>query len=173
MKKPVFNHSSIVFTISWILTLPILIDICTGCTLFSFWIVWLFYLAVLIISIIRLAHGFRQKCYKFCWGLIAQLLLGAGILLFFQLSFNDVIQTAVSHPVMSYTLDVKDPIAENDSARMEGAYCPRDSDILIVPSKDLNRKKDVHSNDTLSSHTEKVKTLKKHTTKSNEELKKR
>lgn len=125
MKKPVFNHCNTVFTISWILTLPILIDICTGCTLFSFWIVWIFYFAVLGISIIRLVHGFRQKCYGFCWGLIAQLLLGAAILLFFKLSFNDIINTPVSHAVVPDDVEITNPVVA-DSSKKEGAYCPLD-----------------------------------------------
>lgn len=140
MKKPVFNHCNTAFTISWILTLPILIDICTACTLFSFWLVWVFFFTVLAISVIRLVHGFRQKCYKFCWALIAQLLAGAAILLFFQLSFNDVIKTPVSNPVASDDVSITNPINIVDSARIEGAYCPVDSDKVIFPGDHGERK---------------------------------
>lgn len=141
MNKPVFNHSNFVYTVSWILTLPILIDICTGCTLFSFWIVWLFYAGVLLLSIIRLVHGFRQKCYKFCWGLIAQLAIGAGILAFFQLSFNDIIQTPVSHAIAPDVVDIENPILPNDSSRIEGASCSIDGN---QPRPDHNDKDSAH-----------------------------
>lgn len=110
MKKPVFRHCNTIYTISWILTLPILIDICTACTLFSFWVVWLLYFAVLLISLVRLVHGFAQKCYKFCWGLIAQLLLGAAILVFFQLSFNDVIRNPLNHSVTPDVVEIENPV---------------------------------------------------------------
>ncbi len=109
MKKPVFNHCNTVFTISWILTIPLLINICTGCNLFSFWLSWLLFFLILVISIIRLVHGFKQHCYKFSWGLIAQLLLGAAILIFFQLSFNHVIKTPVSDPVTPTELTIEPP----------------------------------------------------------------
>ncbi|MBD5309019.1 MAG: hypothetical protein HDS10_01100 [Bacteroides sp.] len=111
MKKPVFKHSNLIFTISWLLTLPILLDICTGCNLFSFWIAWLLYFLVFIISVIRLVHGFSQKCYKFSFGLIAQLMLGAAILLFFQLSFNHIIETPVSDPVTPTVVEIAPPKA--------------------------------------------------------------
>lgn len=118
MNKPVFHHCNTLFTISWILTLPILIDICTACTLFSFWLVWLLFFAVLIISAIRLVHGFAQKCYKFCWSLIAQLLIGAGILLFFQLSFNDVIRTPLSNPVAPDVVEIANPVHEDSLVKI-------------------------------------------------------
>lgn len=127
MKKPVFAHCNTLFTISWILTLPILIDICTGCTLFSFWVVWVFFIAVLIISIIRIIHGFRQGCNKFSWGLMAQLVLGAAVLLFFQLSFNRVIQTPVSNPIAPDVVNIVNPIRQ-DSAIQDGASCPIDAE---------------------------------------------
>lgn len=135
MKKPVFHHSNTVYTLAWIFALPILIDICTGCTLISFWIVWMCFAVVLVLSIIRIIHGFRQKCYKFSWGLIAQLVLGAAILLFFQLSFNNVIHTAVSNPIAPPDVRVANPILP-DSAHMEGAYCPIDKDTVIYPAFD-------------------------------------
>ena len=116
MKKPVFNYSNALYTASWILTVPILIDICTACTLFSVWLVWILFAIVVIISLIRLVHGFAQKCYKFSWGLIAQLLAGAIILAFFQLSFNHVIETPVSNSVTPDVLEIANPIQLNDSA---------------------------------------------------------
>lgn len=109
MKKPVFEYSKSIFTLSWLLTVPLLIDICTGCNLFSFWVAWLLYFCVFIISVIRLVHGFRQKCYKFSFGLIAQLLLGAVVLLFFQLSFNHIIETPVSDPVTPAVVEIAPP----------------------------------------------------------------
>lgn len=117
MKKPIFPYCNIIYTISWVLTVPILIDISTACTLFSFWLVWLLFVLVLIISIIRLWHGFAQKCYKFCLGLIAQLLLGAAILGFFQLSFNNVIQTPFSHPLAPDIVEIANPVLEVDSLK--------------------------------------------------------
>lgn len=131
MKTPVFHHSNTVYTVCWILTLPILIDICTGCTLFSFWLVWFFYALVLILCIIRLIHGFSQKCYKFCWGLIGQLLLGAAILLFFQLSFNDVIHTPVSHPKSPVDLKIENPVIEEDSIKHSVKKLPADSTLNL------------------------------------------
>ncbi|MDE6143297.1 MAG: hypothetical protein K2F94_04395 [Muribaculaceae bacterium] len=123
MEKPVFNHCDTLFTLSWILTLPILIDICTACTLFSFWVVWVFFVAVLVISIIRIGHGIKQKCYKFCLLLTVQLIVGAAVLLFFQLSFNRVIQTPVSNPLSPDILNIENPI-HPDSSRIEGDSCP-------------------------------------------------
>lgn len=138
MKKPVFRHCETVFTISWILTLPILIDICTACTLFSFWVVWILYFLVLAISIVRLVYGFRQKCYKFCWGLITQLLAGAAVLLFFQLSFNDVINTPVSNPVSPADLLIDEPLVLTDSSHFEGTYCQIDEDTIVNTDEGKN-----------------------------------
>ena len=115
MKKPVFNHSTVWYALSAILTIPLLIDICTACHLFSLWIAWLLFILIGAISIVRLWFGFRQQCYKFCWGLIGQLLLGAGVLIFFQLSYNRVIETHVSHPVTPAVVDISDPFLELDS----------------------------------------------------------
>lgn len=109
MQKPVFPHSRLWFTFSWILTVPLLIDICTGCNLFSFWIAWLLFFIITIISIVRLVHGFSQKCYKFSFGLIAQLILGAVVLCFFQLSFNHIIETPVSDPVTPTIVEIAPP----------------------------------------------------------------
>lgn len=115
MKKPVFRHSSLCYAISAILTIPLLIDICTACHLFSLWIAWLLFILVGIVSIIRLWFGFKQKCYKFSWGLIAQLLLGSGVLIFFQLSYNRVIETPVSNPVTPAVVNIVDPLVTHDS----------------------------------------------------------
>lgn len=117
MKKPVFSYCNTLFTISWILTVPILIDISTACTLFSFWLVWLLYFLVLIISIIRLWHGFAQKCYKFCFSLFGQLALGAIILGFFQLSFNNIIHTPFSKARTPDIVDIANPVLVVDSAK--------------------------------------------------------
>ncbi|MDE5675738.1 MAG: hypothetical protein K2I44_10420 [Muribaculaceae bacterium] len=120
MDKPQFSYCNTIFTISWILTVPLLINICTGCNLFSFWVSWILFFLITIISIIRLVHGFRQKCYKFCWGLIGELLLGACVLGFFQLSFNDVIKTPVSHPVTPTVVDIAPPVVlDPDSVSMK------------------------------------------------------
>ncbi|MBD5357012.1 MAG: hypothetical protein HDR88_08435 [Bacteroides sp.] len=122
MKKPVFKHCNTIFTISWILTIPLLINICTGCNLFSFWVSWLLFYLILIISIIRIVYGFKQHCYKFSWGLIAQLALGAVVLAFFQLSFNHVIKTPVSDPVTPTEFTIEPPkiiLPEDSSAKKE------------------------------------------------------
>lgn len=110
MKKPQFPHCNTLYTIGWILTIPILIEISTCCTLFSIWIAWLLLFIVTIISGIRVFQGFRQKCYKFSWGLLAQVALGFVILAFFQLSFNHTIQTPMSHPVTGDVVEVSEPI---------------------------------------------------------------
>lgn len=111
MKKPVFAHCNTLFTISWILTVPLLVNICTCCNLFSFWLSWILFALILVISIIRLVFGFRQKCYKFSWGLIGELILGAAVLLFFQLSFNKVIDTPVSDPRGKAAIAIQAPEA--------------------------------------------------------------
>ena len=115
MNKPVFKHSNVWYTISAILTIPLLIDICTACHLFSLWLAWLLFFLICIISIVRLWFGFRQHCYKFSWGLIGQLILGAGVLIFFQLSVNRVIETPVSHPVTPAVVNIIDPLENLDS----------------------------------------------------------
>lgn len=109
MKKPVFKHSGMWYTISALLTIPLLIDICTACHLFSLWIAWLLLILIGIVSIIRLVFAFRQHCYKFAWGLIGQVLLGVVVLLFFQLSYTNVIETPVSHPVTPALVDIAAP----------------------------------------------------------------
>lgn len=116
MTKPVFKYSNLLYMLSAILTIPLLIDMCTACRLFSLWIAWLLLILIGIISIIRLWHAFAQKLYKFAWGLIGQLLLGAGVLIFFQLSINRVIETPVSHPLTPAVVNITDPFAELDSA---------------------------------------------------------
>ena len=115
MNKPVFKYSKIWFAASAVLTIPLLIDICTACHLFSLWIAWLLFILIGGISLVRLWFGFKQKCYKFSWGLIGQLLLGAGVLIFFQLSYNKVIETPVSHPVTPAVVDITDPLLKIDS----------------------------------------------------------
>ena len=114
-KKPVFNHSNIWFAISAILSIPLLIDICTACHLFSIWIAWLLFILICIISCVRLYFAFKQQCYNFAWGLIGQLLLGGGVLIFFQLSYNKVIETPVSHPVTPAVVNIADPLLQLDS----------------------------------------------------------
>lgn len=115
MNKPVFKHSNVWYTISAILTIPLLIDICTACHLFSLWLAWLLFFLICIVSIIRLWFGFKQHCYKFSWGLIGQLLLGGAVLIFFQLSVNRVIETPVSHPVTPAVVNIIDPLENLDS----------------------------------------------------------
>lgn len=109
MKKPVFHYSDTLYTISWILTLPILLDICTACTLFSFWLVVLLYFIVLGINIVRIGHGVAQKCWKFCLTLFFELLAGAIILAFFQLSFKGIINTPFSHAKAPDVVQISNP----------------------------------------------------------------
>lgn len=113
--KPVFKYYKLLYAISAVLSIPLLIDICTACHLFSLWIAWLLFFLICIVSFFRLWFGFRQKCYKFSWGLVGQLLLGAGVLIFFQLSYNRVIETPVSHPVTPAVVDIVDPFLKLDS----------------------------------------------------------
>lgn len=115
MNKPVFKYSKACYAISAVLAIPLLIDMCTACHLFSLWLAWILFILIGIISIVRLWFGFRQKCYKFSWGLIGQLLLGAAVLIFFQLSINRVIETPVSHPVTPAVVDIQDPFVPKDS----------------------------------------------------------
>ena len=115
MKKPVFKHSIVWYSMSAILSIPLLIDICTACHLFSLWIAWLLFFLIVAISLVRLWFGFRQHCYKFSWGLIGQLVLGAGVLIFFQLSVNRVIETPVSHPITPVVVKITDPFVAHDS----------------------------------------------------------
>ena len=117
MNKPVFKYSKIWFAASAVLTIPLLIDICTACHLFSLWIAWLLFILIGAISFVRLWFAFKQKCYKFAWGLIGQLFLGAAVLVFFQLSYNRVIETPVSHPVTPAVVNIQDPLEVIDSTR--------------------------------------------------------
>lgn len=114
-QKPVFKYSGFLFILSAILTVPLLIDICTACNLFSFWIAWILFILICIISLIRLIYAFKQHCFKFAWSLIGQLFLGAAVLVFFQLSFNNVIETPVSHPVAPAVVDIAPPDLNKDS----------------------------------------------------------
>ena len=122
MKKPVFKYSKVAYCISAVLTVPLLIDICTACNLFSFWIAWILLILIGIVSIVRLVFAFRQHCYKFAYGLIGQLLLGVAILMFFQLSFNNVIETPVSHPVAPAVVDIAPPVLSPDSLANTNAH---------------------------------------------------
>ena len=115
MNKPVFKYSKIWYALSAILSIPLLIDMCTACHLFSLWIAWLLFILIGAVSIVRLWFGFKQSCFKFCWGLIGQLLLGAGVLVFFQLSYNRVIETPVSHPITPAVVNIQDPFINTDS----------------------------------------------------------
>lgn len=115
MTKPVFKYSKIWFVASAILTIPLLIDMCTACHLFSLWIAWLLFFLICIISIVRLWFAFKQHLYKFAWGLIGQLLLGAAVLIFFQLSYNRVIETPVSNPITPAVVNINDPFKNLDS----------------------------------------------------------
>lgn len=69
----------------------------------------------------RLWFGFKQRLYKFSWGLIGQLMLGAAVLIFFQLSYNKVIETPVSHPVTPAVVDIQDPFVALDSTHKAGS----------------------------------------------------
>lgn len=115
MDKPTFKYSKALYIVSAILTIPLLIDICTACHLFSLWIAWLLFFLIVLISIFRLWYGFKQRMYKFSWGLIGQILLGAGVLIFFQLSYNRVIVTPVSNPVTPAVVNIHDPFIGSDS----------------------------------------------------------
>lgn len=112
MKTPVFKHSKLVYAISAILTIPLLIDICTACHLFPLWLAWFLFTLVFIVSCLRLWFAFSQHCYKFAWGLIGQLFLGGAVLTFFQLSYTDVIETPVSHPVTPAVVNIAPPVIE-------------------------------------------------------------
>ena len=119
MKKPVFKFSKGWYAISAILSIPLLIDMCTACHLFPLWIAWILFFLIVFVSGIRLWFAFRQHLYKFAWGLIGQLLLGAGVLIFFQLSYNRVIETPVSDPVTPAVVDIVDPFKSRDSLHNE------------------------------------------------------
>ena len=115
MNKPVFKYSTVWFAASAILSIPLLIDMCTACHLFPLWLAWLLFFLICFISLVRLWYAFRQHLYKFAWGLIGQLLLGAGVLIFFQLSYNRVIETPVSNPVTPAVVNIADPLVKPDS----------------------------------------------------------
>ena len=115
MTKPVFKYSRVCYIASAVLTIPLLIDICTACHLFSLWIAWLLFFLICLISLVRLWFAFSQHLYNFAWGLIGQLLLGAGVLIFFQLSYNRVIETPVSNPITPAVVDIADPLVKPDS----------------------------------------------------------
>lgn len=108
--KPSFSHDKLLYTLSAILTVPLLIDICTACRLFSLWIAWSLFTLIGAISLIRLIFAFKQHCYRFAWGLIGQLALGGIVLGFFQLSITNVIETPVSHPVDPAVVNIAPPV---------------------------------------------------------------
>ena len=132
MNKPEFKHSTLLYGLSAILAVPLLIDMCTACHLFSLWLAWLLFTLICIISLIRLFFAFRQKCYKFAAGLLGQLILGAGVLTFFQLSYTNVIETPVSHPVTPAVVDIAPPIILHDSIKPDS----NDKDIHISDRPD-------------------------------------
>lgn len=115
MNKPNFKYSKILYVISAILTVPLLIDICCACHLFSLWIAWLLFTLIGIVSLIRIINAFRQHCYKFAACLVGQLTLGAAVLAFFQLSYTNIIETPVSHPVTPAVVDIAPPIIDHDT----------------------------------------------------------
>ena len=135
MTKPVFKHSKLLYSISAILTIPLLIDICTACHLFSLWIAWFLLFLIAGISAVRLWFAFTQKCYKFAWGLIGQLMLGAGVLIFFQLSINNVIETPVSHPVTPDVVDIAPPVILPDTSKSKDKK---------IYKKDTESKEEIH-----------------------------
>ena len=157
--KPVFKYSTACYAISAVLSIPLLIDICTACHLFSLWIAWLLFFLICIVSFLRLWFAFKQHCNKFAWGLIGQLLLGAGVLIFFQLSYNRVIETPVSHPVTPAVVDIIDPFQKNDSTNKTSTDKPHltppsghqlhrsddgDNRHAIKPKKSKRRREDFH-----------------------------
>ncbi|MCH5238166.1 MAG: hypothetical protein J1E95_10295 [Muribaculaceae bacterium] len=115
MKKPEFRFSKLTYSISAILSIPLLIDFCTACHLFPLWLAWSLLILIIIISGFRLWFAFSQHCYKFAWGLIGQIFLGAGVLTFFQLSYTNVIETPVSHPETPAVINIASPILNMDS----------------------------------------------------------
>ena len=140
MKKPEFAHSKLLYFLSAVLTVPLLIDICTACHFFSLWIAWLLFTLIGAISIIRLIFAFKQGCFKFAFGLLGQLALGGAVLTFFQLSYNNVIETPVSHPVTPAVVNIAPPILVHDSVKPSTETKPeRDSSInktkVHIPSK--------------------------------------
>lgn len=135
MEKPVFKYSKWWYAASAILTIPLLIDICTACHLFSLWIAWLLFILIGAISIVRLWFAFSQHLYKFAWGLIGQLFLGAAVLVFFQLSYNKVIETPVSHPVTPAVVNIADPLTALDSTHK----ATQKHGVENVKTKELNK----------------------------------
>lgn len=124
MKRPQSRFDYPLYTATWIIALPILVEICTGCTLFSLWIAWVLMAVVTILVVWRGTIAARQKCWSFVASLASQWLVGVGILVFFQLSFNNVIETPVSHPVSEDVVDVANPIQHADSVVQIGQSCP-------------------------------------------------
>lgn len=115
--KPDFKHNKLLYTLSAILSVPLLIDMCTACHLFSLWLAWLLFTLIGAISLIRLIFAFKQKCFRFAFGLLGELALGAAVLTFFQLSYTNVIETPVSHPVTPAVVDIAPPVIIKDSVK--------------------------------------------------------
>ena len=141
MKKPVFKYSKLSYALSAILTIPLLIDFCTACHLFPLWLAWTLLTFIAIISCFRLWFAFSQHCYKFAAGLIGQLLIGAGVLTFFQLSYTNVIETPVSHPETPAIINIASPIPALDSVGS-----PNKSDHHVEKNKNTKESKDIKKN---------------------------
>ena len=139
MKTPVFKYSKVWYGISAVLTIPLLIDICTACHLFPLWLAWILFFLICGISLVRLWFGFKQHLYKFCWGLIGQLALGAGVLIFFQLSYTRIIETPVSNPVTPAVVDIRNPLEGIDSVHKDAA---KQKDSLNQSEKTLHKHHD-------------------------------
>ena len=137
MKKPEFKHAKLLYALSAILCVPLLIDICTACHLFSLWIAWLLFTLIGAISLIRLFFAFRQKCYSFAYGLLGQLAAGAIVLTFFQLSYTNVIETPVSHPVTPALVNIAPPVLVHDSTKPDD----ENNHVTDINTKSQNDKK--------------------------------
>ena len=142
MIKPIFKYSKVFYAVSAILTIPLLIDMCTACHLFPLWIAWILFFMILGVSIVRLWHAFSQHLYKFAWGLIGQLALGAAVLLFFQLSVNRVWETPVSNPVTPAVVDIVNPFQALDSVHKAQAAKSAEKEATKETHKSEEDKKD-------------------------------
>ena len=164
MEKPVFKYSNWWFGSSAVLSIPLLIDICTACHLFPLWMAWFLFILIGVISIVRLWYAFSQHLYKFAWGLIGQLLLGAAVLVFFQLSYNRVIETPVSNPVTPAVVNIEDPLVKQDSSKFVTISLPDSisrQDTIDV-RKDNNEKKEAIRNSKSIKEKQKLKKTKEH-----------
>lgn len=150
MKTPVFKYSNVWFAASAVLTIPLLIDMCTACHLFSLWIAWLLFFLICLISIVRLVHAFAQHLYKFAWGLIGQLLLGAAVLIFFQLSYNRVIETPVSNPLTPAVVNIADPLVKPDTLRRDSL---KTDSLRKIEEERKEKKEELKEKESLSGKT--------------------